>query len=404
MNPKGGRAPAGQLTRVGYGDAGGSPCDDDGVVFESRGAVLVSGPAALAVPAGEQLAKTLRVLVCATGAVPRSSLRSNPITISGRIASISGYLGRFTVKAYARDNALADVGPFSPNADGFFDLVLDLNAPPLLTLATKPHGYFAPGAAPEAIAAAIAALAELTGSFRQPRYISYDAARCAHGARGVPGCARCLAACPSAAIASDGERIVIDPHLCQGCAACLLACPTGALVHCEGKPGDSEREALIRAFEDPAASASLQESPAAAAVEAPLPAEAPLGTVDLDRASCTLCFACAHLCPTGALSSEADNSRLSFVESRCVQCGICARTCRAGSLSLRPRFLLDPAARRTARLLKEDARHRCPACEAPFIGREQLEKSMQLMRRQSMPGVADLEHFKRCPECRAARL
>jgi len=227
MLAAGGARAARGLTRV---PPGATALPADGRVrLVSRGCVLVCGPAALAVPAGEQLARTLRVVVCATGTVPRSGLRANPVMMLGRIGRVAGHLGRFTVAAFGGDNRLADLGPFSANRDGFFDLVLDLNTPPLLATALPPAGYYAPGAAPAAIAAAVAELATLTGDFDQPRYCHYEAARCAHGAKGHTGCKRCLDACPTGALRSAGERIMVDAALCQGCGGCTLACPSGAL-------------------------------------------------------------------------------------------------------------------------------------------------------------------------------
>ena len=37
-------------------------------------------------------------------------------------------------------------------------------------------------------------------------------------------------ACPTQAIVSAGDRIEVDPYLCQGGGSCASACPTGAIV------------------------------------------------------------------------------------------------------------------------------------------------------------------------------
>lgn len=239
-SPAGGR-PSRLLTRIRPGEARAG----DQVFFDSRGAILICGPAALAIAAGRQLAKTLRVVVCATGDLVPGSLRANPMVISGRVASVEGCLGRFTVKAQARGGKLADLGPFSGNPDGLFDLVLDLNTPPLVGLEIPPLGYAAPGSEANAIAAAIAHFSTLTGSFGKPRQFHYDPSKCTHAAQGFAGCDLCLAVCPAAAISAGGDGIAVDAGLCQGCATCMLACPTGALSPA-GTPPSASLAALLQ--------------------------------------------------------------------------------------------------------------------------------------------------------------
>jgi Fe-S-cluster-containing hydrogenase component 2 len=509
---------------------------NEGIRFESRGTVLVIGPAQYVTSAAARLAASLRVLACATsGEIAQTDLRANPALMSCRIAAVTGYLGRFTATAHGMDG-MVDMGPFSPNRDGFFDLVLDLSSPPLLAMAVKPLGYYAPGTDSLAIDAAIAELATFTGSFLKPRFYHFNMELCAHSAQGVAGCTRCLNVCPTGAISSSGDAILIDSNLCQGCATCMLACPTGAITYAAPSfndihkrlatslgdlagPGrdslqlliheDTDRsvddhldsidkplvrfalpaiaaagldvwltalvqgatqviiklpadlpestrgelkaqvgvaQALLAAIGDlaeriiviegtqpiapvtvrdgmaaqslPAMSGGttkrnvltaaldrLQTSSGAAGSAMPasvdLPGNAPFGAVEVNRHSCTLCMACAYLCPTGALVSEKIELRLNFIESRCVQCRLCEHACPERSITLRQRLLLDADARQTARTLNKGLPHRCPKCAAPFIGRALLNKTLTIMRDQELLNDEELNQLRLCPSCRA---
>ncbi|MBN2874711.1 MAG: 4Fe-4S binding protein [Spirochaetales bacterium] len=46
-------------------------------------------------------------------------------------------------------------------------------------------------------------------------------------------CRRCIAVCPSGAIAIDGDACVVDEALCLGCGACVPACRTNAITMVE---------------------------------------------------------------------------------------------------------------------------------------------------------------------------
>ena len=87
-----------------------------------------------------------------------------------------------------------------------------------------------------ALAAAIEQATDLVGEFEKPRYFGYDPDICAHGASGIRGCTRCLDACPTGAIRSIGERVEVDPYLCQGAGVCASACPTGAITYAYPPP------------------------------------------------------------------------------------------------------------------------------------------------------------------------
>ena len=214
------------LTHV---DPGQTPARGEGVVFDSRGVVLVVGEDASVVPHAAALAGTLRVVVCAPGAQDARGLPRGVTSLGGRIVSIKGRMGAFIAHAATSRDQSADIGRFSPNPDRTFDLVLDLSCRPHFAQSAPPLGYFAPGTQVDAIANAVGTLSSLVGRFSKPRYFEYTADLCAHGSQGLQGCARCIDVCSAAAIKSVGNVIEVDPYLCQGCATCTLACPTGAL-------------------------------------------------------------------------------------------------------------------------------------------------------------------------------
>ncbi len=508
----------------------------DAVVFESRGVVLVIGDGPAIAASVRALAGALKVVAFAPGFTEFGAGRASVTAVGGRVVSLSGVLGAFRAQATTPGGGSADIGKFSPNADGGFDLVLDLSGMPLLSGSIAPLGYFAPQGDQAALAEAMAELRRLVGRFIKPRFVDYDASLCTHGAKELRGCAQCLEVCPAGAIRSAGDLVALDTRLCQGCASCALACPTGAIsfnrpspaavrasLRClldaarsEGNPAPvivvhvPAARAAIEAAQLPArgrtlqidalpafgeelwfealameaagvvmvrdASATLEEqtlldrkiaeagvllggsgvSPPRLALVEPdaltatidaMPERAgdssdvgeqaaapttgakrpallaaldalhaasnsvmtPLalapgmsfGEVAVDRVKCTLCFACANLCPTDAFIAESEPApKLRFVEARCVQCGLCGAGCPERVITLHPRFMVDAAARGEARVLHQDELFCCIECGAPFISRRLLASSLERIKGHPVLGEEGIERLKMCPACR----
>ncbi|MBI4184121.1 MAG: 4Fe-4S binding protein [Proteobacteria bacterium] len=139
--------------------------------------------------------------------------------------------------------------------------------------------------------------------------------------------------------------------------------------------------------------------------EAPeLAAGAPLGEIVVDRAACTMCLACARLCPTGAIQAGARETELLFTEEACVQCGLCARGCPERAIALRPRLLVAGEERRRARPLNalgEEAMARCAECGRPFLPRAMLESIARRLGERTDFGKEALRRLYTCPECRS---
>jgi ferredoxin len=104
----------------------------------------------------------------------------------------------------------------------------------------------------------------------------------------------------------------------------------------------------------------------------PLPTGSPFGAVAVDSVTCTLCMACAVVCPSGALSAKGDVPRLEFLESRCHQCGLCDEACPERAIHLLPRILCDPEAVETPTVLNEAEPVRCIECGEPFASQAMI--------------------------------
>ena len=130
--------------------------------------------------------------------------------------------------------------------------------------------------------------------------------------------------------------------------------------------------------------------------------DAPFGAVHVDLAACTVCLACAHLCPTQALfAPSSEEPRLAFVEARCVQCGICERGCPEHAIRLEPRLMLDWAQRNAPRELARGEAIRCSDCGVAFMNRRVLNTLLERLR--GHPDLATEEGRARlglCPACR----
>ncbi len=136
--------------------------------------------------------------------------------------SIKGFLGKFEVSI----GGAAGSGVMMQG-----DVVLDLNDEPVLATEMLPPGYF--HAPPEQWDAQEIPdqLAGLKGEFEKPKYFNYNPSICAHGANGKSICTRCIDACPAEAIFSIGDKIEVNPNLCQGGGSCASVCPSGAITY-----------------------------------------------------------------------------------------------------------------------------------------------------------------------------
>ncbi len=251
------------------------------VDYKSAGQILIIGPSAVSMDWAKRLSDgsigQLDVSVLMTrregGELPAE--RDFPVW-SGASVSVSGYLGAFEVAwdqanpvdldLCTRCNACIDVCPegaidflyqIDPDRckshrkcvdacgqigaidfdrqdvrrNDRFDLVLDLSAEPLIRVPDLPQGYAAPGNDPLEQALAAARLAQLVGEFEKPRFTRYRERICAHSRSGRSGCNRCIDVCSTGAIRSDGERVIVDTHVCAGCGGCATVCPSGAMSY-----------------------------------------------------------------------------------------------------------------------------------------------------------------------------
>ncbi len=540
-----GRARQAALLRAGAAELTPAPA----VVYHSAGTLLILGPQPSAVQAARRLGLQLRCSVLAQWSPDETPARpaddpaaaEDPAAegfpiINAPLVELSGHLGKFQalVEVDGEPRPLASLAGLEA---GCFDLVLDLGRTPVLRQELPPPGYYAPCGDAEALERALAELPEMVGEFEKPRYFVYTPDLCAHGGSGLTGCTRCLDSCPTLAITSIGEKIEVDPHLCQGAGACSAVCPTGAIGYGappseelretvrvaldafrRDAPGESpclllhdaaggrrqiaalaeklpewvipweleeigstgielwlmaiahgargvcirvdeatppsviavvrdlqrlaqtmleamgyrgaglqliegaSDEELLRRLEEqraadwePATFAAVGESrnvlrlaldhlyaqaPSPAA-ETALPAGAPFGTVKLDTGACTLCMACAGICPTGALMAGNELPALRLLEWNCIQCGLCEKSCPENAVALQARLILDPERRRQERTLHEDQPFHCVVCGTPFATQSVLARMEQKLAGHRMfQGAEERRRLQMCADCR----
>ena len=139
----------------------------------------------------------------------------------------------------------------------------------------------------------------------------------------------------------------------------------------------------------------------------PLPAAgAPLGSLLIDTAQCTMCLSCVGACPESALLDNPDRPQLRFIEKNCVQCGLCATTCPESAITLAPRLWLADAgkARKAARVLHEAAPFACIRCAKPFGTLQAIEAMISKLAGHSAFQGAAADRLKMCGDCRVIDL
>lgn len=205
------------------------------VSYTSRGKVLVIG--------GEEaqwlaarIAPPMHAEVLLTHGAEEPGVPSVPL--GGRRLELEGFLGAFTLR----------LG--EPDSPGFqrleADIIVDQSPTPLIRADIPPPGYWHAGTGPGDIDLVLEEIDGMVGQFEKPRYFRYDASICAHARSGQPGCRRCIDACPAEAIVSIGERVEVNPNLCQGGGSCATVCPTGAMQY--AYPDNRDTNATVRSM------------------------------------------------------------------------------------------------------------------------------------------------------------
>lgn len=127
---------------------------------------------------------------------------------------------------------------------------------------------------------------------------------------------------------------------------------------------------------------------------------APYGAIALDGTRCTMCFACASVCPTSALQDTPDRPALRFTERTCIQCGLCVATCPEEALKLLPRLNFSADADMPV-ILNEEPVALCRRCGCTIGTHSTIRRVRALL--EGNPHFKDesrLDLIEMCADCR----
>jgi len=216
------------------------------VAYQSAGHLLIIGEEAESLALAKRLPAHVRCTLL-VGGKTGAAVAGRPLlsrenhdgidVVSGDLADLQGVLGQFSAVVAGPDGDI-NLAQYVHGTRQAFDLVLDLMTPAHIGSEIPPFGYYAPRGDAATLESALREIPDMVGEFEKPKYFDYNPDICAHGANGLKGCRRCIDACPTLAIKSIGEKIAVDPYLCQGGGSCATACPTGAITYVYPAAGD----------------------------------------------------------------------------------------------------------------------------------------------------------------------
>lgn len=136
----------------------------------------------------------------------------------------------------------------------------------------------------------------------------------------------------------------------------------------------------------------------------PVEAGAPWGRIVIDPEKCTLCSACAEVCPSIAIryfeDAESASAIIGFNEQRCIQCGICATACPEDAIELEPRYAGASESESWENASQGPLTH-CTECQRTFIPQKLLEATLDNLRTKGKLSDDIEKQLRRCPACRA---